>query len=309
MRSFLIFLLVLCLMPAGAAAQASSQSVRVTNANGQSVVAVTNTTPGSSDYGLVVRCASGCSGGGTSSTFGAAFPSTGTAAGARDAASGNMVGVSAVNLGTLSGSTVYAMPTLLAIPGSGGTPVQPVVETGAVSGGAVLLSGGTTTTSAPTYTDGRVNPLSLTTAGALRVDASATTQPVSGTVAATQSGTWSVRAQDGSGNALGSATAAPGSSDRGLVVRVAPAASIVAGQQSVTASAVALPATAVQQVCVKHIVGGSQSTVYVGPSGVTTSTGYPLEQGDSACYATDSAADLFVIAAGTGSSVAYTGVP
>jgi hypothetical protein len=39
-----------------------------------------------------------------------------------------------------------------------------------------------TTTLAPTYTNGRTNPLSLTTSGALRVDNSAVTQPISGTV-------------------------------------------------------------------------------------------------------------------------------
>lgn len=43
---------------------------------------------------------------------------------------------------------------------------------------------GTVTTSAPTYTTGQTNPLSLTTAGALRVDGSGATQPVSGTVTA-----------------------------------------------------------------------------------------------------------------------------
>lgn len=38
---------------------------------------------------------------------------------------------------------------------------------------------GSVTTGSPTYTTGNINPLSLTTAGALRVDASATTQPIS----------------------------------------------------------------------------------------------------------------------------------
>lgn len=41
---------------------------------------------------------------------------------------------------------------------------------------------GATTTAAPTYTTGQTNPLSLTTAGSLRVDASGSTQPISGTV-------------------------------------------------------------------------------------------------------------------------------
>lgn len=61
---------------------------------------------------------------------------------------------------------------------------------------------GAVTTAAPTYTTAQTSPLSLTTAGALRIDASGTTQPISGTVAVsnfpatqavTQSGTWTVQ--------------------------------------------------------------------------------------------------------------------
>jgi hypothetical protein len=44
---------------------------------------------------------------------------------------------------------------------------------------------GSVTTGAPTYTTGQLNALSLTTAGRLRIDGSGTTQPVSGTVTAT----------------------------------------------------------------------------------------------------------------------------
>ncbi len=47
------------------------------------------------------------------------------------------------------------------------------------------LAGAIATTAAPTYTTATINPLSLTTAGALRVDGSAVTQPVSGTVSIT----------------------------------------------------------------------------------------------------------------------------
>lgn len=47
------------------------------------------------------------------------------------------------------------------------------------------LIAGSVTTAAPTYTTGNINPLSLTTAGALRVDNSGVTQPVSGTVSIT----------------------------------------------------------------------------------------------------------------------------
>src|ERR1700678_1744113 len=46
--------------------------------------------------------------------------------------------------------------------------------------------GGLATTAAPTYITGDMEPFSLTLAGALRIDGSAVTQPVSGTVTALQ---------------------------------------------------------------------------------------------------------------------------
>lgn len=69
------------------------------------------------------------------------------------------------------------------------------------SGQSGQLALGAVTTAAPTYTTAQSNALSLTTAGALRVDGSGVTQPVSltsttitGTVAVTQSGSWSLAA-------------------------------------------------------------------------------------------------------------------
>jgi hypothetical protein len=72
---------------------------------------------------------------------------------------------------------------------------------------------GAVTTAAPAYTTAQTNPLSLTTVGALRVDGSAVTQPVSGnvgitgtatisgTVTANQGGAWTVAAtQSGAWN-------------------------------------------------------------------------------------------------------------
>lgn len=53
------------------------------------------------------------------------------------------------------------------------------------SGQMGLLIQGATTTSAPTYTTAKTNPLSLNTAGGLRVDGSAVTQPISGAVTVT----------------------------------------------------------------------------------------------------------------------------
>lgn len=63
------------------------------------------------------------------------------------------------------------------------------------SGQSGALAMGATTTAAPTYTTGQTNPLSLTTAGGLRVDGSGATQPVSGTVTANAgTGTFAVSA-------------------------------------------------------------------------------------------------------------------
>lgn len=68
-----------------------------------------------------------------------------------------------------------------------------LAQNSTTSGQLGPLVQGAVTTSSPSYTTAKTSPLSLTTAGALRIDGSAVTQPVSGTVAATQSGTWTVQ--------------------------------------------------------------------------------------------------------------------
>ncbi len=68
-----------------------------------------------------------------------------------------------------------------------------ISQSTALGSNTQALVGGSVTTAAPSYTTGNINPLSLTTTGSLRVDGSGVTQPVSGTVAATQSGTWTVQ--------------------------------------------------------------------------------------------------------------------
>lgn len=54
-----------------------------------------------------------------------------------------------------------------------------VAQGSTTSGEKGPLAQGAVTTAAPTYTNAQTSPLSLTTAGALRTDASATTQPIS----------------------------------------------------------------------------------------------------------------------------------
>lgn len=61
---------------------------------------------------------------------------------------------------------------------------------GAAPPGLAIYNGSKVSTAAPAYSNNTIQPLSLTTAGALRTDASGSTQPISGTVNAVQSGAW-----------------------------------------------------------------------------------------------------------------------
>lgn len=90
-------------------------------------------------------------------------------------------GTITANIGTTNGLALDASVTGLQV-SQGST----------TSGQKGALIQGAVTTSAPTYTTAQTSPLSLTTAGALRVDNSANTQPVSGTITANQGGTWNI---------------------------------------------------------------------------------------------------------------------
>lgn len=82
------------------------------------------------------------------------------------------------------------------------------------------------------------------------------------------------------------------------------------GQQAVTATATALAIPAgLSVVCVAGMPTNTlPALVYVGNSAVTTSTGYPLAAGQPACVPVQGKAILiYVIASGTGSSVAWFG--
>lgn len=117
---------------------------------------------------------------------------------------------------------------------------QNLAQGSTTSGQVGTLVQGAVTTSAPSYTTAKTSPLSLTTAGALRVDGSAVTQPVSGTVTATQSTASSLNALVAQGANVSAASSAwwmrltdgvstshtpailntpPGGSEYGLAVR------------------------------------------------------------------------------------------
>jgi len=124
---------------------------------------------------------------------GVAFDKTATGAAATNSvqiegvASGTAVPVSlganqSVNVAQVNGHTVVEATTSgvqkVGVVGGAGVAFDAAPEGTLPTNG--LLNGGSVTTSAPTYTTGKYDPLSLTTAGALRVDNSGVTQPVSG---------------------------------------------------------------------------------------------------------------------------------
>ncbi|HTV32758.1 MAG TPA: hypothetical protein VME69_06605 [Methylocella sp.] len=122
-------------------------------------------------------------------------------------ASGTPVPVSAASLPLPAGAATATNQPSAAAQGS-----TTAGQTGPLVQGAVTASG-------PSYTSGQTSPLSLTAVGALRVDGSAVTQPVSGTVTANAgTGTFAVSAtslplpagaaQEGGGNLAAVATAA-----------------------------------------------------------------------------------------------------
>lgn len=79
------------------------------------------------------------------------------------------------------------------------------------SGQSGALALGAVTTAAPSYTTAQSNALSLTTAGALRVDNSAVTQPVSGTVSITANSAVNVAQINGVTTLMGNGTTGTGS--------------------------------------------------------------------------------------------------
>jgi hypothetical protein len=109
-----------------------------------------------------------------------------------------------------------------------------VGQASTTSGQKGPLVQGAVTTAAPTYTTAQTDPLSLTTAGALRIDGSGVTQPVSGTVTAnagtgtfTVSGTVTANAGTGTLTVQGGKTnnnAAPGATNVGALPALANAA-------------------------------------------------------------------------------------
>ena len=83
-------------------------------------------------------------------------------------------------------------------------------------------------------------------------------------------------------------------------------AQVFTGQQAVTGTATALASQSLKTFCVKALHANTIA-VYIGVSGVTTSTGMELQADQSWCANIDNSNRIFVIASTTGASVSWIG--
>lgn len=82
---------------------------------------------------------------------------------------------------------------------------------------------------------------------------------------------------------------------------------IVAGQQTVSLSAAALPALAIVNGVVLKAPSSNAAAIYVGPSGVTSASGFPLNPGESISYAVTNLSAIFMVGVNATDLLAYTG--
>lgn len=175
---------------------------------------VLTTTPDAGDPGLVVRVVGGISGGGG----GGGSVTQGTVPWVVAGIDGGAVGVGGTVAVSSVGGTVTVTGTVTTSP-----PANASANVTQFGGSAVVTGTGVGGAGIP-----RVTVSSDSTVGV------SGTVTVAGTVNAAQSGTWTVRNQDGVGNNLASSTSAPAGTEQGLIVR-----NIPSGTQTVTGTVTA----------------------------------------------------------------------
>ena len=97
-----------------------------------------------------------------------------------------------------------------------------------------------------------------------------------------------------------------GTNTIGTVLGPLPAAPVT-GQQTLTTSAAALPANALQNGLAVTALSTNTGMVYVGAAGVTSATGYPLAAGQSISFAVANASGISIIGSVAGDKIAFAG--
>jgi hypothetical protein len=100
---------------------------------------------------------------------------------------------------------------------------------------------------------------------------------------------------------------ANGGLDVNLIGSVSGTGAVVAGQQAVTGTAAALPAAALTTGVIITGLSTNTISVFIGPIGVTTSTGAEIQPGAALSVATPNLDNLYVVASTTGATVTWIG--
>ncbi len=79
------------------------------------------------------------------------------------------------------------------------------------------------------------------------------------------------------------------------------------GQQALTTAAAALPNRALVNGIVVQALSSNTGTVYVGPAGVTSATGYPLAPGQAVSFGVTNANSIAILGQTTTDLVAFAG--
>ncbi len=82
---------------------------------------------------------------------------------------------------------------------------------------------------------------------------------------------------------------------------------VVALQQTCTTSAVQFSTNTLTNGVVIKALTTNTGTAYIGPAGVTTSTGFPLKAGEAISYAVANTNQLYLICSGSSDVIAATG--
>lgn len=251
---------------------------------------------------------SGSGGGGTSSSFGSAFPTTGTAIGAT-----NGTDMEPLNVDSSGNLKVIVENSSLTVTGTFWQTTQPVslasLPSLASGTNAIGTVGVTSLPSLPagTNTIGAISNTSFTatqTSGAnlhVDVDNFPTTQAVSltsttitGTVAVTESGTWNVGLSTGTNN-IGNVGTVLGGVNVGQTTSSTTAVQLNGGTSIAATNGIIVQA-----------LKANTATVYLGGSGVTTTSGFELQAGQAISFTCANINDLYVIGSNTTDKVCWS---
>lgn len=165
--------------------------------------------------------------------------------------------------------------SLITIPAAPGTNLQSFQNT--VAGNVVQAEAVTLVDSTGAEKGSSSNPV--------KVDGSGVTQPVSGSVSV-------------SGSVVVTAASLPFANGNG---------NLLSGQGSVTGTAAALPSNPCKKVTLKANTANT-ITIFIGPSGITTSTGLALDPGDSVVLEVSNTNIIFTVASTTGAGYSWIAV-